>query len=160
MPRPAKIIDFRFNQGARCLGLYQEQKFIGYIWFSAGCYLEDEVRCNYILEPADESVFDFDIFLFPEHRMGLGFVGIWNEVNKFLSQSNIHYTFSRLTRFNLASRQAHAHLGWQRLGQAIFLQVRRVEIMVATVSPYVSFTFKPSQRVKLKLNADVLLKKA
>lgn len=157
MPRPSELIDFRFDQGARCLGLYQDKDFIGYMWFSAGSYLEDEVRCHYVLDPALESVFDFDIFLFPEHRMGLGFVGMWNEVNKFLCKANIHYTFSRLTRFNLPSRQAHVHLGWKRLGQALFLQLGSVEFMFATVSPYVSLTFKPSQRVKLQLNADVLL---
>ncbi len=74
MPRPKEIIEFRFNQKAICLGVFKNDDFVGYIWFSFGKYIEDEIRCIYLLEPANESAFDFDLYLFPKHRMSLGFM--------------------------------------------------------------------------------------
>ena len=157
MPPPPAIKEFRFRQNALCLGAFRKGELIGYIWFCLRSYDEDEVRCTFVLTPADESVFDFDLYLFPEHRMGLGFVGLWNEANKFLHSRGIRYAFSRLTRFNLASRRAHQHLGWKRVGRTIFLQTGPVELMVGTISPYFHVSLAKSSRVRLKLSPDVLL---
>jgi hypothetical protein len=101
-------------------------------------------------------VFDFDFYLFPEHRMGLGFVGLWNGANAFLNRRGVHHTFSRLTRFNVASRRAHQHLGWKVVGRALFLQAWRIEIMLATLFPYVHISATKSGRVRLALRPDVL----
>ena len=122
MPARPEIKESRFKQNAICLGAFHKGQFIGYIWFCFNAYEEDEVRCTFVLTPAEEAVFDFDLYLFPEHRMGLGFIGIWNGANKFLRSRGIKFSFSRLTRFNLASRRAHEHLGWKRVGRALFLQ--------------------------------------
>jgi len=158
MPRPQEIIEFRFNQNAICLGIFKNHELIGYIWFSFGKYFEDEVRCIYILEPANESVFDFDLYLFPEHRMSLGFMVIWEETNKYLCKRGIKQTFSRLTQSNIASKKAHDHLGWKRCARAFFLKAWRIELMFATTSPYLGFSIHESGRIKIKLNADILKK--
>jgi hypothetical protein len=157
MPARADIKEARFRQNAICLGAFQKDRFIGYMWFCPHAYEEDEVRCTFLLSPAEEAVFDFDFYLFPEHRMGLGFIGLWNGANKFLSDRGIKYTFSRLTRFNLASRRAHTHLGWKRVGHTLFLQAWRLQFMAATISPYLHFSFRESRRVQLKLHPDALL---
>lgn len=158
MPVPPEIIEFRLKQNAICLGMFKKGEFIGYIWFCFGVYEEDEVRCVYLLTPEKEAVFDFDLYLFPEHRLGLGFIGIWEGANKFLYKRGIRYTFSRLTRFNLASRKAHDHLGWKRVGQAYFLKVWRLELMISTVSHFLGLSLRKSGRIRLKLCPDVLLK--
>ena len=131
---------------------------IGYVWFSFGKYFEDEVRCIYILDPADESVFDFDLFLFPEHRMGLGFTIIWEEANKYLRNRGINQTFSRLTQSNITSKKAHKHLKWKRCGSAFFLKAWHFELMFATISPYLGFSLRDSGRITIKLSADILKK--
>src|SRR5262245_29444679 len=84
MPARPEIKLSRFAQNAMCLGVFKRGQFIGYIWFCFGRYDEDEVRCTFTLTPTDKSVFDFDLFLFPEHRMGLGFVGTWHCANAYL----------------------------------------------------------------------------
>lgn len=157
MPARADIKEARFRQNAICLGAFQKGKFIGYMWFCSYAYEEDEVRCTFLLSPVDEAVFDFDFYLFPEHRMGLGFIGMWSGANKFLNNRGIKYTFSRLTRFNLASRRAHNHLGWKCIGRTLFLQAWRLQIMVATIFPYLHLSFGKSGRVQLKLCPDALL---
>lgn len=157
MPARADIKEARFRQNAICLGAFQKDKFIGYMWFCPYAYEEDEVRCTFLLSPPEEAVFDFDFYLFPEHRMGLGFIGLWNGANKFLNDRGIKYTFSRLTRFNLASRRAHTHLGWKRVGHTLFLQAWSLQFMAATIFPYLHFSFRESRRVQLKLRPDALL---
>ncbi len=115
MPARPDIKESRFKQNAICLGAFQKGRFIGHIWFCFDAYDEDEVRCTFVLPQGNQAVFDFDLFLFPEYRMGLGFVGIWNGANEFLRSRGIKCSFSRLTRFNLASRRAH-HAAWCATG--------------------------------------------
>ena len=151
-----EVIQARLAQNAVCLGAFRKGVLIGYMWFCNQTYDEDEVRCTFVLGRARESVFDFDFYLFPEHRMGLGFVGLWNGANEFLSRRGIHYTFSRLTRFNVASRRAHQHLGWKVVGRALFLRAWRLEIMAATLFPFVNVSMTKAGRVRLVLQPDVL----
>lgn len=153
MPARADIKAHRFEQGARCLGALLKGKLIGYLWLSEGRYEEDQARCSYELEPAARSVFDFDLVVLPEYRMGIGFVGVWHVANQYLHERGIVHTFSRLTRFNLSSRRAHAHLGWQRVARAVFFQAWALELMVSDMAPYVAFSLSPQQRVRLKLRA-------
>ena len=155
MPARPDIKESRFRQGARCLGVYRKGDFIGFIWFAFGRYEEDEVRCTYELIPGAESVFDFDIYLFPEHRMGLGFVATWHGANEFLRARGIRYTFSRLTRFNVASRRAHDHLGWKRIASALYVQLGDLQVMFATMRPFIAASFGES-RVRLTLAPAVL----
>ncbi|MBK8689395.1 MAG: N-acetyltransferase [Betaproteobacteria bacterium] len=156
MPVRPEVMAARIEQNATCLGAFKNGKMIGYMWFCDRSYDEDEVRCTYLLGHPDESVFDFDFYLYPEYRMGLGFVGIWNGANEFLTRRGVRYTFSRLTRFNLASRRAHRHLGWKLVGRAIFLQLWQLEVMFATIRPYVDVSLAKESRVRLVLRPDVL----
>jgi len=156
MPARPEIKDSRFAQGAICLGTFSKDKLIGYIWLCFGSYEEDEVRCTYRMVNRDESVFDFDLFVFPEYRMGVGFTAVWHGANEYLRKRGIRYSFSRLTRFNLASRRSHRHLGWKRVASAIFLKIFGAELMVATIFPYLSFSFGPRHRVHLQLCPDAL----
>src|SRR5207244_10315742 len=110
MPARPDIKELRFAQNAICLGAFQKGKFIGYIWFCFRIYDEDEVRCTFLLTPRDEAVFDFDLYIFPEYRMGLGFMGIWNGACTVLWSRVLKYAFSRLIRVNEAYCRAHDHL--------------------------------------------------
>lgn len=156
MPARADIKASRFDQGAVCLGAYRKGKLIGYVWFCSRSYEEDEVRCTYELCEPEHSVFDFDLYVMPEHRMGIGFVAIWHGANAYLHERGIRYTFSRMTRFNLPSRRAHARLGAKCAGRAVFVQAWGLEVMLASVSPFVALTWSPSRRTRLRLAPDVL----
>jgi len=157
MPARPDIKEARFAQGAFCLGVYRHAKLIGYAWFCFNVYEEDEVRCTYELGAPEQSVFDFDFYVLPEHRMGIGFVAVWHGANEYLRTRNIRYTFSRLTRFNLPSRRAHAHLGWKCVGKALFLQLWRVEMMLATPPPFIFFSWSGKSRPRLRLWPDNLI---
>lgn len=149
MPARTDIKALRFAQGAKCLGVFRKGELIGYIWFCFGPYEEDEVRCTYELAVPERYVFDFDLYVFPEYRMGTAFASIWYAANEYLRERGMQATYSRMTRFNLASRNAHARLGSRRVGGAIFLQAWALEAMVASVQPRLAVTW--SRRVHLQL---------
>lgn len=157
MPARPEIKIARFEQGAICLGVFRKEKLIGYAWFCFKTYEEDEVRCTYELAVPDQSVFDFDFYILPEHRMGIGFLAVWHGANEYLRERDIRYTFSRLTRFNVASRRAHAHLGWKCVGKAVFFQAWRAELMLATLAPFIHFSWSSKSRPRLRLGPDKLL---
>jgi hypothetical protein len=156
MPAREEIKAQRFDQGARCLGAYRKGQLLGYSWYCTERYEEDEVRCTYELVDRDVSIFDFDLYVLPQHRLLLGFPAVWQGFNEILAPRGVRYTFSRLTRFNLASRRSHAHLGWRRAGAGVFLRTWRVEWMAATIAPYLAVTWGPRQRVTLRLHAGAL----
>lgn len=151
MPVRPEIMASRFEQGARCLGVYRKGMLVGYIWLCFGRYDEDEVRCTYELAAPECSVFDFDLYVFPEYRMGTAFLAVWHAANEFLHQRGVQFTFSRMTRFNLASRRSHVRLGARCVGRALFLRAWSAELMLATVYPHVALTWAPAQRARLRL---------
>lgn len=156
MPAREDVKALRFEQGARCIGAYRKGQLVGYLWYCTGRYDEDEVRVTYELVDRAASIFDFDLYVMPQHRLGVGFLGVWHGANEMLAPRGVRYTFSRLTRFNLASRRAHAHLGWKCVGRAVFLQAWALELMLGTVAPFIGITLGAGQRIKLRLRPDVL----
>ena len=153
MPAREDIKEERFRQGAICLGAYKQEELIGFVWFAFGHYQEDEVRCNFILENAETSVFDFDFYLFPQHRAGLNFVGLWDGANRFLREKGIRQTYSRVTRFNTASRRAHVRLGAQCFGKVIVLKLGSFEWLFATQKPFLQVSFFSTSRVDLRMQS-------
>ncbi len=151
MPAQPDIKQARFDQGAICLGTYRKGELIGYIWFCFRRYEEDEARCTFHV-PAHDAVFDFDLYVFPAYRMGLGFLGIWHGASRYLRSLGVRCSFSRLNRFNVASRRAHDHLGWRPVGRAVFIRLWGAEVMAATIAPYLNVSFHPRDRVALRLH--------
>ena len=156
LPIRPEIKESRFAQGTTCLGTYKQNELIGYIWFSFKTYQEDEIRCDYLIDPEDAAVFDFDLYLFPQHRLGLGFAGVWSGANKYLRSKGIRYTYSRVSRFNTASRRAHAHFGWEKVGRCLTLKLWNVELMCCTIRPWFHLAVSKNSRAEIRMTADVL----
>lgn len=152
MPVRPDVLASRIAQRATCLGAFDGAgDLIGYMWFREGAYEEDEVRCTYVVSPSHQAVFDFDFYLLPEHRMGTAFASLWNGAFAELSRRGIRYSYSRMTRFNLASRRAHRRLGGAVVGRATFLKLFGMEIMLSTIAPFVSLSLSDRRRVRLVL---------
>lgn len=151
MPPPSEVIAARFEQDVICIGAFRRSKFIGYQWICLGPYDEDEVRVTFVPSPAETAVFDFDIYVFPEHRFGLGFASLWDGANAFLRSRGVKYTCSRVSRFNLESRKSHSHLGWQCVGRTIFFSGKSFQLMVGSISPYFHLTFRGKTKPVIKI---------
>lgn len=154
LPARPEIKAARFAQGAWCVGVERKGELLGCMWLIAGTYAEDEVRCDYRLPAAPagqaaDCVFDFDLYLFPEHRMGTGFAALWQAAGSHLQARGVQRSYSRMTRFNLASRRAHLRLGSEVVGRAAFLRLGRLEFMLSSLRPFAAVTW--SRRVELRL---------
>lgn len=155
MPAREDIKQQRFEQGAWCLGVYRADELLGYVWFCSKRYDEDEVRCTYVLDPGSSDVFDFDLYVMPEHRMGIAFSAVWHAAFVHLRARGATTSFSRMTRFNTASRRAHRRLGARCLARAWFICIGPLEIMVSTLLPYVAMTWGGGRvRLRLAMDAD------
>ena len=152
-PPPPEIIADRYRQGSVCLGAFRKGEFVGYQWLQFGPYEEDEVRCTFVPGPANEVVFDYDFYLFPEHRLGLAFVALWDAANAFLRERDISYTASRVSRFNLVSRKSHQHFNWQKTARAVFFTGKRGQLMFCSRAPFVHLSFSTTNRPQLHIDA-------
>ena len=152
-PRSKTVNADRFAQSAVCLGVFCKDVFAGYQWFCFGPYNEDEVRCRFVPAPRESVVFDFDLFILEEHRFGLAFLALWDGANSYLRERGIRFTTSSVSRFNTASRAAHMHLKWQRIGRAVFITGKRFQLMLSSLAPYVHLSVSSGCRPEVILDA-------
>ena len=118
-------------------------------WFAFGEFEEDEVRCTYVLP--DKAVWDFDIFVFPEYRIGRVFLQTWQEANRVLSGRGYAYSLSRISAYNKHSIRSHEKLGAKKVGSALFLRVGRAQIMIASRRPHFSLSFSKKRSPRIDL---------
>ena len=146
MPLDRRVIDYRVGQDAVCLGAFKGAQMIGCLWFCLGPYREDEVRCRFIPIPLGKASWDFDVYLLPEHRVGIGFARLWDEANRLLRERGIAWSMSRISALNRRSLAAHARLGARVLGTTFFLRIGRMQLAFASLHPKVHLSFG-SQRI-------------
>ena len=139
-PRSMEMIRERFDQGSRCFAATRNSEFMGYIWFSLDSHLEDEVRVHYLLPASAMSVWDFDVYVVPEQRMGFVFLRLWDTAYTFLRTRGVRWSISRIATGNLASHAAHKRLGATPIGWASFLVLGPIQVMFSSCSPYVHFS--------------------
>lgn len=151
--RPAAVIRERFRQGAVCFVAFREAQAIGCIWLITDQYLEDEVRCHYILQPAAHTAWDFDVYLHPRHRLGRGFVYLWEAANSWLREHGRHWSLSRIDALNRASLLAHRRQGAVVVGQALFLRLGPLQLLVSNRSPYLHLSPHPGRIPALRVSA-------
>lgn len=132
-PRPQWVMPYRYGQGAVCLAAFKDGRCAGFLWMLIGPYREDEVRCRYIPLPAGEAAWDFDVYVYPEHRNSLVFLRLWDEANRYLAARGVRWSLSRISAFNAGSLSSHARLGARRIGSAVFLSIGSLQISAASV---------------------------
>ncbi|MFN3564547.1 MAG: GNAT family N-acetyltransferase [Burkholderiaceae bacterium] len=134
MPRPPAVIARRFGDGARCLAAVKSGRLIGFLWYKENEYLEDEVRCRYRFDAAT-AVWDFDVYVDPEYRLGRLFSRLWSTAHRDLRARGYRWTISRISAFNAASLAAHARMGARTVASATFFAIGPLQVSFATIAP-------------------------
>lgn len=150
-PRPAEVIARRFSNGNRCLMARSGERFTGFLWLARGSYEEDEVRCRYELLRPSECVWDYDVYVEPEFRLGRTFARLWDTANRHLADSGVRWSFSRISAFNPVSLQAHGRMGLQRLFSATFICLGKMQVALIGAAPYIHLSLSPGSRPALRL---------
>lgn len=152
-PRPPAAIAARFDAGAICLVAAKGDRFVGFLWLAERQYMEDEVRCLYIMEPQGEAAWDFDVYVAPELRLTRAFLRLWDAANELLTQREYRWSLSRISAFNPGSMAVHRRLGLERLGAGIFLCAGDVQFAFFTRSPFAHVSVRTSSYPVLRLRA-------
>jgi GNAT superfamily N-acetyltransferase len=152
-PRPPDVIAARYDQGSTCLALFRDDTMAGFIWLCEGPYEEDEVRCTFAPAPAGQVAWDYDFYIAPEHRNGVAFMKLWAAALEHLRGRGINWSASRISAFAPASMAAHGRLGAVRVGQAFFFVIFRLQLMVASVQPFLHVSLRMSSRPTLRVRA-------
>lgn len=153
LPLTRETLDYRFDQGAICLGAFKGGAIIGCLWLCLGPYLEDEVRCRFVPLPVGRASWDFDVYLLPEHRVGFGFARLWDEANNLLRARGIAWSISRISVLNMKSLAAHDRLGICKLATAAYLRMGRLQLMLASLPPFVHLSASAAVAPTLSLQA-------
>ncbi|GMV31391.1 MAG: hypothetical protein AMXMBFR59_35160 [Rhodanobacteraceae bacterium] len=153
LPRPPAVIARRFRDGAHCLAAIKGERLVGFLWFKESEYVEDEVRCCYRFDPT-AAVWDFDVYIDPEFRLGRLFARLWDFANRELRARGYRWTLSRISAFNPASLAAHARLGARRIGSAVFVVAGPLQVSFASFAPYVHLGWRDDMYPVFVLNPE------
>ncbi len=145
-PRPSAVIQARFEKGLVCLAATSKQTFSGFLWFARRAYDEDEVHCRFVLANPDTMVWDFDVYVEQQFRLGRTFARLWDAANERFSSSGIRWSVSRISAFNQQSLQSHERLGIRRLSSLTFVCLGGLQIGFMSCSPYLNICTKNINR--------------
>ena len=152
-PRPPRVIARRFADGAACFVAERDGALAGFIWLKLDRYEEDEVRCDYLLDPAGGIAWDFDAWVAPEFRMTRAFVQLWDAANDYLRGHGCRWSASRISAFNPVSLASHRRLGAVRLHAGVFIVVGTAQLALFSRRPYVHFGVGARSRPRLAFGA-------
>jgi len=138
-PRPRNVIKDRYYQGAVCLAAYKSNTFIGCLWYVKHQYIEDEVRCIFKLA-SPQSVWDFDVYVEPKHRLSPVFLKLWDEAAKQLRKQGYEWSISRISAFNSTSIFSHRRMGAKTIGSTTFICIGNYQFTIANIFPFIHFS--------------------
>ena len=150
-PRAKAVITRRFESGDTCLVTESRGRFAGFLWLAFDGYDEDEVRCRYTFKQPDTSVWDYDVYVEPEFRIGRSFSRLWGAANALLAARDVHWSYSRISAFNPTSLAVHKRLGIRTLFSATFLCIGQIQVALVGARPYLHISTHPLSRPVLVL---------
>ncbi|MEP7062482.1 MAG: N-acetyltransferase [Betaproteobacteria bacterium] len=130
VPRPEVVIASRFAQGAICLAAERNGELLGFIWLCPRRYVEDDVRCVFVLPPSGETWWDFDVWVQASRRNGIVFAILWQAAHVRLRDAGVLSTCSRITRNNSGSLAAHRRLGAIEVDNVLFACSHRWQLAI------------------------------
>lgn len=140
-PRPAGVIEGRFANGSTCFAAETNSRFAGLLWLAHDAYEEDEVRCRYVLHDPIHCVWDYDVYVEPDFRIGRTFSRLWESANAHLAAQGVRWSLSRISPFNPASLAAHRRLGIHTIACASFLKWGGMQLSLLDRWPYIHLSF-------------------
>lgn len=142
-PRPPAVIAERFAAGSECLVAESSGRFAGYLWISRGHFVDPDQRCRFELVPASQCIWDYDVYIAPEFRLGRTFLRLWEGTNAYLSSQGIRWSVSQISAFNRGSLAAHQRLGSIRKASSTFLVIGGMQLSIFTIPPYLHLSRSP-----------------
>jgi hypothetical protein len=143
LPLTPEVVRSRFAQNSVCFAAFRNARIVGCLWLCLGAYLEDEVRARFEPAPRDRAVWDYDVYVRPEHRLGVVFIRLWEVASDYLRHRGYRWSVSRISAFNPRSLASHLRLGAIPCGSLTVLCAKRVQLSFSTYAPRVHLSLGP-----------------
>jgi hypothetical protein len=101
--------------------------------------------------PEGKTAWDFDVYIVSRYRLGVGFLCLWDEANKYLKARGIQWTMSRISAFNAVSVASHRRLGAKVVGQAVFVVLGPCQLAFTTTFPFIQLSICARHRPKIRV---------
>ena len=131
LPRPRQELEARLQAGSTCYIAEVDDVIAGCMWLHRGRYFEEELGVVVRCEPLDACVWDYDVFVLPEHRGGFVFPKLWSEVAQRLMAEGVTHSVSLAYAHNDASIRSHCRMGSFAIGSGLLLAMGRRAITVS-----------------------------
>ena len=128
-------------------------KFAGYLWLWRNFYLEDEIRGRYVLADPAPLVWDYDVHVEPEFRLGRTFARLGQAANQHPAAEGIEWSISRISAFNPDSLASHQRFNFKYIASGTFLVMGRYQLSFVTRTPYLHFSSDPTVILEVILPA-------
>lgn len=152
----------RRNGNIVCFGAFKRGRLIGCHWLALESHDDEAMRVRFrgTGQGRARFVWDFDLYVVPEERIGFAFARIWDEVFEYLRQAGIDWSLSYVSPINQRSRKSHETLGSARIASLLILGVGKTEFVVSNIAPYVGIAVGPAMRVEIPLSVPDRLREA
>jgi hypothetical protein len=127
---PGELAD-RFEQGATCVYAVREGKLLGWLWFARGRFRDFEYPLEFVLPRDASGVWDFDVYVKPEARLGACFVRLWAVASDLMREHGARYSYSTVSAFNPVSLNSHRRLGAEIVGSLLVVRLGRFKLVRA-----------------------------
>lgn len=108
-----ETIDFRLDQGMRCLAAFRGERLLGVTWLTDRPFDEDEIAVRFVPPPG--AAWDTGLYVRPEDRGGRAFAALWAGTAEWLADHGLDWSLSRINDYKDGSWRAHMRMGGRRL---------------------------------------------
>jgi len=112
------------GQGYHCLGVVTpNDAMAGVVWMGTSQAREGSIALEFLLP--ERVAWDTGMWVHPDYRAGRAFAALWAGVGEWMDQRGLHYSYSVIADYNIASLMAHRRLGMAILANLLVIRIGR-----------------------------------
>ncbi|MCB2100916.1 MAG: GNAT family N-acetyltransferase [Rhodobacterales bacterium] len=154
VPLTAETVARRLAAGNVGLGVYAKGDLIGYGWLNPGLHDDEMYRARFRPLPEGKVAWSYDFWVKPEVRGGLVFACLNEAHYAHMRDHGLTHAVSYIQATNQASLASHERMGAYRIGSSTFVVLFGAWLVLSTVPPRLSLSFRRQGRPTLALAVD------
>lgn len=110
------------GQGYDCLGVVTPNGAVAaVVWMGTRQAREGNIALDFVLP--EQVAWDTGMWVHPDYRAGRAFAALWAGVGEWMDQRGLHYSYSVIADYNIASLMAHHRLGTTLLANLLVIRI-------------------------------------
>jgi hypothetical protein len=110
------------GQGYDCLGVVTPNGAVAaVVWMGTRQAREGNIALDFVLP--EQVAWDTGMWVHPDYRAGRAFAALWAGGGEWMDQRGLHYSYSVIADYNIASLMAHHRLGTTLLANLLVIRI-------------------------------------